>query len=227
MPAPTQHLVRPTGARWPRRAAGLGLLAAALLLGGCAGVIRLDNEVRSQADWPLGPNAIVQRPASGDRYRFERRLSQQAQPAQQAALEGLARDALARVGLRPEDPAGPAPRWSVELAARSIRLPYPPWDEPARANLSIGIGLGHVGRHGSIGLGLPLFPYPATPYYQRELTLLLREARSARVVYETSARHDGPWADSPTLWAALLDAALQGFPQPPTGPRQVVIEVPR
>ena len=217
------HPAGPAGASWPRRAAGLGLLAAALLLGGCAGVIRLDNEVRSQADWPLGPNATVQRPTSGDRYRFERRLSQQAQPAQQAALEAVARDALARVGLRPEDPTGPAPRWSVELGARSIRLPYAPWDEPVRANLSLGIGLGH----GSVGLGLPLFPHLAAPYYQRELTLLLRDARSARVVYETSARHDGPWPDSPTLWAALLDAALQGFPQPPTGPRQVVIEVPR
>ena len=62
---------------------------------------------------------------------------------------------------------------------------------------------------------------------EREVSLVLRDARSARVVYETQASHDGPWADNPTLWAALLDAALQGFPQAPAGPRRVVIEVPR
>ena len=74
---------------------------------------------------------------------------------------------------------------------------------------------------------MPLFPHLTTPYYQREVSLVLRDARSARVVYETQASHDGPWADNPTLWAALLDAALQGFPQAPAGPRRVVIEVPR
>lgn len=213
-----------------RRLGGPSLLAGALLLGGCAGVIRLENEVRSYADWTASASGM--RPAPGDFYRIERRPSQRQDPAaQQEAIEVIARDALERVGLRaaPEPlPAGlPLPRWTVELGARSIRQPYAPWDEPGRPAFGMSLGIGHVSRHGSIGIGMPLFPAPAVPYYQREVSIVLRDARSARVVYETSASHDGPWADSPTLWAALYDAALQGFPQPPAGPRWVVTEVPR
>ncbi|MDD2729258.1 hypothetical protein [Malikia sp.] len=215
-----------------RHLTGLGLLAGALLLGGCAGVIRLENDVRSYADWTASATGALMRPAPGDFYRIERRPSQRQDPAaQQEAIEAIARDALQRVGLRaaPEPlPAGlPAPRWTVELGARSIRLPQAPWDEPGRAAFGMSLGIGHVGHHGSIGIGMPLFPHVVPPYYQREVSIVLRDARSARVVYETQAAHDGPWADSPTLWAALYDAALQGFPQPPAGPRRVVIEVPR
>lgn len=216
-----------------RHLGSLGLLTVVLLLGGCAGgVIRLENDVRSYADWTASGTGTVIRPAPGDLYRIERRPSQRQDPAPQLeAIEAIARDALQRVGLRqaPEPlPAGlPAPRWTVELGARSIRLPHAPWDEPRPFGFSLGIGVGHVGRHGSIGFGMPLFPAPTVPYYQREVSVVLRDARSGRVVYETSAAHDGPWADSATLWAALFDAALQGFPQPPAGPRRVVIEVPR
>ncbi len=213
-----------------RRLGGLSLLAGALLLGGCAGVIRLENDVRSYADWTASASGM--RPAPGDFYRIERRPSQRQDPAtQQEAIEVIARDALERVGLRaaPEPlPAGlPLPRWTVELGARSIQLPYAPWDEPGRPAFGMSLGIGHVSPHGSIGIGMPLFPSMAPPYYQREVSIVLRDARSARVVYETQAAHDGPWADSPTLWAALYDAALQGFPQPPAGPRRIVTEVPR
>ena len=41
------------------------------------------------------------------------------------------------------------------------------------------------------------------------------------------AAHDGRWNSSPALWTAMLDAALQGFPAPPAGVRQVNIEIPR
>ncbi len=209
----------------------LGLLAATLL-GGCAGVIRLENEVRSYADWTAAASGTLARPAPGDFYLIERRPSQRQAPSrQQEAIEAGARDALEHVGLRaaPEPlPTGlPLPRWSVEIGARSIRLPYAPWDEPDRPSFGVSLGIGHVSSHGSVGLGLPLFPHLAPPYYQREVSIVLRDASNARVVYETSAKHDGPWPDSPTLWAALYDAALQGFPQPPTGARQVVTEVPR
>ena len=234
MPASSKN--RPqqsTGApRW-ERAAALTALTVVLLLGGCAGgVIRLENDVRSYADWTASGIGAITRPVPGDLYRIERRPSQRQDPAPQLeAIETMARDALQRVGLRaaPDPlPAGlPAPRWSVELGAHSIRLPHAPWDEPYRPAYGMSLGIGHVGRHGSIGFGMPLFPAPAVPYYQREVSVVLRDARSGRVVYETSAAHDGPWADSPTLWAALYDAALQGFPQPPAGPRRIVIEVPR
>ena len=57
--------------------------------------------------------------------------------------------------------------------------------------------------------------------------LVIRDAASGRVVYETQAAHDGRWGGSEPLWGAMLNAALQGFPQAPEGPRQVNIEVPR
>jgi len=196
------------------RLGGLSLLAGALLLGGCAGAIRLENDVRSYADWSAGAAGESTRPAPGDRYRFERRPSQLQSPSlQQEALEELARQALERVGLRaaPEAlPAGAAlPRWTVELGARSIRLPYAPWDEPARPRFGVNVGIGHVFPHGSVGIGMPLFPHLTTPYYQREVSLVLRDARSARVVYETDRRTQSGTRTPVRHWVELLDAALQ------------------
>ena len=89
-----------TSGTMARRLGGLSLLASALLLGGCAGAIRLENDVRSYADWSAGATGTAARPAPGDRYRFERRPSQlQAPSLQQEALETLTRQALERVGL--------------------------------------------------------------------------------------------------------------------------------
>ncbi len=82
-----------------------------------------------------------------------------------------------------------------------------------------------VGRGVVTSLGLQWQVRP--PYYVRELALTVRDRRSGEVVYETRATQDGPWADAPTLWRALLEAALEGFPDPPPGPRRVVIEAPR
>jgi hypothetical protein len=74
---------------------------------------------------------------------------------------------------------------------------------------------------------MPMFPRFETPYYQRQVQVVVRHAASGRVVYETRAAHDGRWNSTPGLWTAMLDAALQGFPVPPEGLRQVNIEVPR
>jgi len=46
-------------------------------------------------------------------------------------------------------------------------------------------------------------------------------------VFESRASHDGPWSDSQAVVPAMLDAALQGFPNPPSGTRQVGVEIPR
>jgi hypothetical protein len=56
--------------------------------------------------------------------------------------------------------------------------------------------------------------------------VLLRDVTSGQVAYETSASFDGPWNDTGNLLPVLLDAALQGYPHPPSGPRKVVIELP-
>lgn len=209
--------------RWARIA---GLLAASALLAGCASTLRLEHEVRSQAAWA---NAL--RPAEGDRYAFVRLPSQRAGDAarEQDTIESLAEAVLAERGLRRADAAAvgaaAAVPWGVQIVARSVKYPYAPWDAPEGRPGWVPYGQIMVGRGvvSSIGLQWNLRP----PYYVRDLTLTVRDRHSGEVVYETRATQDGPWADGPELWRALLQAALDGFPTPPSGPRRVIIEQPR
>ena len=55
----------------------------------------------------------------------------------------------------------------------------------------------------------------------------MRDLRSAQVVYETQAVHNGPWADANQIFPVLMQAALQDFPNPPATSRQVNIDIPR
>lgn len=187
--------------------------AAALVLAACATGYRLDNQVQSFSQLP----ALPAQPT----YRFERTLSQQADPAQQA-LEVLADPALHRAGLRRDDSA---PRYSVQVSARAERTlsPYAdPWD---RWGWPGGWGVGFGGRGIGIGFGGP-FPRGGDAYWiHREVSVTVRELASSRVVYETRAVTDGPWLDSQSVLPAMFDAAMQGFPNPPQGPRRVDIHV--
>jgi len=65
------------------------------------------------------------------------------------------------------------------------------------------------------------------PWYHREVGVIMRELSSNRVVFESYAANDGPWLDGTEVFPAMFEAALQGFPQPPAGPRQVEIPVGR
>ncbi|RDD91928.1 hypothetical protein DTW89_15370, partial [Acidovorax sp. BoFeN1] len=69
--------------------------------------------------------------------------------------------------------------------------------------------------------------FPPPTLYRREVGLILREAASGTVVYETRAVHEGVWTDNPAVFAAMFDAALNGFPTPPSGQRRIVLEIPR
>lgn len=208
-----------------RRLARLAvLLAVAAALGGCASVIRLDNDVRSYAAWPAG-----KAPASGDTYRFERLPSQRdgEMALRQDTLESLTRAALTKVGLQPASDAARPAGWTVQVSARSVRMPYAPWDSPYDAWPGWGLaGRDYVVTGSGRVVWTPMFMHVRSPYYQREVSLIIRNT-SGQVAYETRAAHDGPWHDTEAMWSALLDAALQGFPQPPAGTRRVVIEVPR
>lgn len=185
------------------------LLCAALWLTGCASTRLVDSDVQSFSQLAGAP--------AHPTYRFERLPSQQAQGAQQSAVEEQARQALAKVGLR-QDSA--APFYRVQVHARTDLQAYPDyWDGPGWGWGGWGGGRGF---HGGLSMRFP----PPT-LYRREVGLVLREAASGTVVYETRAVHEGVWTDNPAVFAAMFDAALSGFPTPPTGPRRIVLEIPR
>lgn len=184
----------------------LGLVG--LLLAGCAGTRLVDADVQAFSQLQLLPVPTT--------YRFERLPSQQAYSAQQDQVEALARAALAKVGLV-EDPR--APHFNAQVYARTDRLLSPDyWYDPFWG----GWGGWGSGFYGGISMRFP----PPTEY-RREVGLILRDIASGRVVYETHAQHDGVWSDDLPVFAAMFDAALQGFPVPPAGPRRINVEIPR
>lgn len=219
----------------------LSVAAGALLaLSGCASVFLVDNQVQSYARWadrptPSGAAVPAAIPHAPQVYRFDRLPSQQdtRSGAGQNELENLAAMSLAKVGWTPAAAGVTAP-WTVEVSAGTLRLPRAPWESPYDGlwGGGFGAGFGFPGHnHAVTGSGhiiyAPLFLRMEIPYYQREVSVIIRHAASGRVVYETRAAHDGRWNSSNPLWTAMLDAALRDFPTPPAGPRQVNIEVPR
>ncbi len=232
MTTPNPH--RPW-ARLFRMAVAAGALLA---LSGCASVFLVDNQVQSYARWadrPTPSGAATPIPQAPQVYRFDRLPSQQDQRAGagQDALEKLAAISLAKLGWT-QAAAGVTPPWTVEVSGNTLRLPRAPWESPFDSYWGggFGPGFGFPGRDYVVtGSGqiiyAPLFMHMETPYYQREVSLVIRHAASGRVVYETRAAHDGRWNSSNPLWTAMLDAALRDFPTPPAGLRLVNIEVPR
>lgn len=192
-----------------------------LLLGlmGCSGMRLIDSEVLAQA--APGADTLLR---AGSRYRYERLPSQQSEPGRQQALEQAADLALARLGLRAVGQDQQA-ELGVMLSVQSAT-----WVRDDEGNLfpagqggprmRIGIGLGTAGS----GLALSM---PLTYLYRHQLVLLMRDLRSGQIAYETRAWHEGPWPDREALLPVMLDAALQGFPNPPPGRRLVRTEVPR
>ena len=188
-------------------------MVATIALSGCATRFLLDNQVQSFTHLTALP--------AQPHYRFERLPSQQAADPIQTAIETMADPALHKAGLRRDDAA---PRYSVQVAARTSRMlsPYAdPWDWGGWGGWGIGFG----GRGVGIGLGGPLFPRMEQPWFRREVSVLVRELNGNRVVYETHARNEGPWLDDRTVLPRMFEAAMQGFPNPPVGPRRVDIHV--
>lgn len=187
------------------------LLFAVFLLTGCSGMRVVDSQVNSFA-----PAAVP----AGSRYRFERLPSQQNNPAAQEQLEAMAEAALTKVGLVRDDQTA---SYSVQVSVTE-RAEQNALDHPA-----LGWNLGWRVGNGGVWMGRgPLFPgLDVRTSYWREVGLVVRQRSTQAVVFESRASHDGPWADSEAVLPAMLDAALQGFPTPPTGVRRVNIEITR
>lgn len=208
-----------------RRTALWGLLVATAWLSGCASVYLVDNQVRSYATWETAGA-----PAPGQGFRFERLPSQNEGPraVAQDTLETPVRQTLEQFGLKPAVPGDTSARWTVQVTAQTVRHPRAPWDDPWPAGPFGFGGYGHVVTGNGRVVFVPTLGMRFDqPYFEREIAIVVREASSGRVVYETRAAHDGRWNETPALWAAMAQAALRDFPRPPAGVRQVNIEVPR
>jgi hypothetical protein len=199
----------------------LAALALCTGLAGCATRWVVDSDVRSFSSLGTVP--------AGATYRFERLPSQQASEAQQQQLEAMAAAALERVGLRRDDAN---PQYTAQIGAR-VTAELSPWADPWYFHGAWGPGYrpwgyGPWGGRGLYGGGWygPAFTPPANPWYVREVSVVLRELPSHRVVYETHARNEGPYAASGAVLPVMFQAALQGFPNPPAGERRVNIEIP-
>ena len=159
--------------------------------------------------------AAVPAPAT---YRIERLPSQQAPSFDPIAT--LAEQALARAGLQRDDAA---PRLLVQLGVQADAVPrydpfrpYGPYGAYGPGPWGMGGWYGRGwGVHGVWRFGEP------TPLHRRAVSIVMRDASTQAVVYETSAVHEDVWVSDPTVYGVLFDAALNGFPKPPQGPRQV------
>lgn len=209
---------------------GLWALALAAALSGCATSWTVDSNVTSFSR-PPGASA----PAT---YRFERLPSQQAQEAGQLELEAMAEMALSRVGLTRDEAA---PRYAALITAH-VQIQASPWADPwfyPGWGPGFGPGWGPYGRpwpyyggyggyRGWYGGGWygPAYAPVYSPWYSREVSVVLRELPNNQVVYETRASNDGPYSSNGPVFAAMFQAAMQGFPNPPAGLRRVDVIIP-
>ena len=187
-----------TQRRWiPLLALGL----ATALLAGCSTTRVVEGQVQS-----FSTLAAVPAPAT---YRIERLPSQQAPSFD--AIAALAEQSLARAGLQRDDAA---PRLLVQLGVQADTVPRHDPYGPDPWSMGGWYGRGW-GVHGMWRFGEP------TPLHRRAISIVMRDAASQAVVYETSAVHEDVWVSDPAVYGVLFDAALNGFPKPPQGPRQV------
>jgi hypothetical protein len=184
------------------------MLLATVLLSGCATSYVLDNSVQSFSSL----TALPAQPT----YRFERLPSQQG--PDHAVLESMADPALHKAGLRRDDAN---PRYSVQVSAR-IQPMFSPWADPWDAWGWGGFG-GHRRFGYGFGYGSRLSMEPS--WYHREVAVIVRELAANRVVFESRATNDGPWSSNASVFPPMFEAAMQGFPNPPPGPRVVNITV--
>jgi hypothetical protein len=191
------------------------LLLLVLALSGCSGMRIIESDVRAYT-----ARQAITVPAT---YRFEQLPSQQAMPEQRSVLEGIVQAELDKVGMRRVDTAA---QYSVSVELRMHKDPRAPWDDPSFGPGAYR-GFPIVTRHGVV------YPYPgpffapSLPWYRREVSLLMRRLTDGELVFETHANSDGYWSDDAAVVPAMVEAALRDFPNPPQGPRQVNIEIPR
>jgi hypothetical protein len=192
------------------------IFVAISLLTACSGMRIVDSDVTAFSAWTAAP------PVPGTRYRFER-LPSQTLATEQDRIEAIATTSLSKVGMA-LSPADALYSVQVLLSTDIVqRYREPGYGFGGFGGPGVSIGGGSMGT--SIGLSFPIGL--GESYYKRRVTLLMRDLSTQKVVFETRALHDGVWNDGFAVLPAMLDSALLGFPQPPTGTRRINAEIPR
>lgn len=179
-----------------------------LLLGGCANLRLIDSQVQSFAPQVIAPDS---------RYRFERLPSQETDAHKR--LEELAVAALSKVGLRHQP--GEAQVLVQVSSGVMKRPPEPPPGLRFQFGWRLGRGVALEHQHSLLA------DLNTQTLYVRHVSLVIRDARNLAVLYETHASNENPWPDDQAVFAALLQAALDGFPSPASGVRRVDISIGR
>ena len=178
-------------------------------LGACASTRVIDSEVRSFT------GSVA--PATQTTYAFDRLPSQsgdaQAQAAQER-LEAQARAALADVALTQSDSS---PQYLVQISAAVEPMARTPVVPP------LGLGGFWGMHHPKAGIGMNWAMEP--PWYRYVVQIVLRDASSKQVVFESAAQHVGPWSDGVNILPAVLRAALRDYPNPAPQGTTVRVEV--
>jgi hypothetical protein len=192
----------------------MALVAAALVLSGCAAFNNLSCDVSSYGQWPAD-----RKPAS---YTFERLPSQQARPEQQQLLEAAARPAIEAAGFSPaaDDKSADV---SIQVGARVSANERSPYEDPFwwRGGL-------FYSHHGRVGRGFwgPGFGMQySSPVYEREVALLIRDRKSGQPLYESRASNDSASPVINSLLPAMFEAALKDFPNTALSPRRVTVPI--
>jgi hypothetical protein len=193
-------------------------VAAAALATGCASLNQVSSDVVGYGAWPAGR-------APGGSYVFERLPSQQAELTLQQQLEDAARPALAQAGFTPAADAAQA-GVSVQIGMRNVRyerLDYPwpgPWGGPWGPAFTVP-GRRYPGFWGSPWGPAWWGPSYYSPWYEREVSVLVRDRSGGQVLYEGHARSDGALSGGTALFEAMFRAALTDFPQGNPSPRRL------
>lgn len=195
-----------------RRFWGGLLLGAALGLAGCATVPGPDGEVQAFSK--------IVGPLTGATYRFEVLPSHQDASKRRSEVEAMAERALGKVGLTRTEAQ---PRYSVQVGARVHREDRLDWPD----NWHYGWGW-YGPRHFSPSVRSNLWwGMHTTPWFQREVSLTLRDLSTGEVVYESHARQEGTGGATSELLEALFNAALGEFPSASGALRKVVLTLPQ
>lgn len=226
----------------PRLLATLAALATGLLTGCANGPLRVNTDVQSFA-WPMAPAAptpATGQPANkagasatapaqpiqwqGARYRFDVLPSQAHRDL--APLHAMAQAALGRHGLVLDDAQ---PRFAVQVDARLHTAWVDDWGHPWAGyygpHPAWHLGLG-VGRGSGWGWGVGWRTRLPASTYLRELRIAIVELKTGQTLYESRARNESPSGQHDAIFATMVNAALQGFPNASPGWHRVTTDLP-